>query len=46
VRFTEYVARGEIWPLVSEIRPMEQAEELHELVENGKVTGRAALRIP
>jgi propanol-preferring alcohol dehydrogenase len=41
----EIVARGEIWPLVSEIRPMEQAEELHDLVENGKVTGRAALRI-
>jgi len=42
----ELVARGEVWPLVSEIRPMEQAEELHALVENGKVTGRAALRIP
>jgi D-arabinose 1-dehydrogenase-like Zn-dependent alcohol dehydrogenase len=41
----ELVARGEVWPLVSEIRPMEQAEELHALVENGKVTGRAALRI-
>ena len=41
----ELVARGEVWPLVSEIRPMEQAEELHALVENGKVTGRAALRM-
>jgi len=41
----ELVARGEVWSLVSEIRPMEQAEELHALVENGKVTGRAALRI-
>jgi alcohol dehydrogenase, propanol-preferring len=41
----ELVARGEVWPLVSEIRPMEQAEELHALVEEGKVTGRAALRI-
>ena len=41
----EIVARGEVWPLVSEIRPMEQAEELHQLVESGKVTGRAALLI-
>jgi D-arabinose 1-dehydrogenase-like Zn-dependent alcohol dehydrogenase len=41
----ELVARGEVWPLVSEIRPMEEADELHALVENGKVTGRAALRI-
>jgi propanol-preferring alcohol dehydrogenase len=41
----EIVERGDIWPLVTEIRPMEEAEALHELVENGKVTGRAALRI-
>jgi D-arabinose 1-dehydrogenase-like Zn-dependent alcohol dehydrogenase len=41
----ELVARGEVWPLVSEIRPMEEAEDLHALVEEGKVTGRAALRI-
>jgi len=41
----EIVARGEVWPLVTEIRPMEEAEELHELVEAAKVTGRAALTI-
>ena len=45
VESLELVARGEVWPLVSEIRSFEQAEELHELVENGKVTGRAALLI-
>ncbi len=39
------VARGEVWPLVSELRPMEEAEELHALLETGKVTGRAALQI-
>lgn len=41
----DLVARGEIWPLVSDIRPWEQAEALHECVERGMVTGRAALRI-
>lgn len=45
VEALELVARGAVWPLVSEIRPMEQAEEVHALVESGKVTGRAALRI-
>lgn len=45
VETLEIVARGEVWPMVSEIRPMEEAEELHALVEAGKVTGRAALRI-
>jgi propanol-preferring alcohol dehydrogenase len=41
----ELMRRGDVWPIVTEIRPMEEAEELHELVENGAVTGRAALRI-
>lgn len=39
------VARGEVWPLVSDIRPLEEAEALHERVERGEVTGRAALLI-
>ena len=39
----EIVARGEVWPLVSEIRPLADAEILHERVERGEVTGRAAL---
>jgi propanol-preferring alcohol dehydrogenase len=41
----DLVARGEIWPIVTEIRPLEEAEALHERVERGQVTGRAALLI-
>ncbi len=41
----ELVARGEVWPLVTEVRPMAEAEELHGRVEDGLVIGRAAIRI-
>lgn len=41
----QMVARGEVWPLVSEIRPLAEAEIVHERVERGEVTGRAALLI-
>ena len=41
----DLVARGEVWPLVSVVRPLAEAEEVHELVERGEVIGRAALRI-
>jgi D-arabinose 1-dehydrogenase-like Zn-dependent alcohol dehydrogenase len=41
----ELVARGEIWPMVTDIRTLQEAEELHEQVEKGLVIGRAALRI-
>ena len=41
----QLVARGEIRPLVTDIRPLEEAEALHEAVEKGEVTGRAALTI-
>jgi len=41
----DLVARGEVWPLVTEVRPLAEAEALHERVEHGLVTGRAALRI-
>lgn len=39
------VARNEVWPLVTDIRPMAEVEALHRQIENGDVTGRAALRI-
>jgi D-arabinose 1-dehydrogenase-like Zn-dependent alcohol dehydrogenase len=41
----DLVARGEVWPLVTDIRPLEEAEAIHERVERGEVTGRAVLRI-
>ena len=41
----DLVARREVWPLVSDIRPMAEAEALHERVEKGLVVGRAALLI-
>jgi propanol-preferring alcohol dehydrogenase len=41
----DLVARKEVWPVVTDIRPLEEAEALHERVERGEVTGRAALLI-
>ena len=41
----DIVARGEVWPLVSDIRPLAQAEALHERLERGEITGRAALLV-
>jgi len=41
----DLVARGEVWPLVTDLRPLQEAEALHELVERGQVTGRAVLRV-
>jgi len=41
----DIVARGEVWPLVTEVRPLQEAEAVHARVERGEVTGRAALRV-
>jgi propanol-preferring alcohol dehydrogenase len=41
----DLVARGEIFPLVTVLRPLEEAEAVHDLVERGEVTGRAVLRV-
>jgi D-arabinose 1-dehydrogenase-like Zn-dependent alcohol dehydrogenase len=41
----DLVARGEIWPLLTEIRPLQEAEMVHDLLERGMITGRAALRV-
>ncbi len=39
----DLVARGEIQPVVTETRRLEEAEALHERLEKGLITGRAAL---
>jgi propanol-preferring alcohol dehydrogenase len=41
----DLVARKEVWPMVTDIRPWTEAEAVHERVEKGAVTGRAALLI-
>jgi len=41
----DLVARGEVWPLVTVLRPLQEAEAVHDLVERGQVTGRAVLQI-
>jgi len=41
----DLVARREVWPMVTDIRPLEEAEAVHERVERGEVIGRAALLI-
>lgn len=41
----DLVARGDIRPLVTETRPLAEAEGLHERVEAGLITGRAAVSI-
>jgi propanol-preferring alcohol dehydrogenase len=45
VESLDLVARGEVFPLVSVVRPLEDADAVHEMVERGDVIGRAALRI-
>ena len=42
----ELVARREVWPVVTDIRPLAEAEAVHERLERGDITGRAALLIP
>jgi hypothetical protein len=32
-----------VWPIVSDIRPLAEAEALHAKVERGEIIGRAAL---
>jgi propanol-preferring alcohol dehydrogenase len=41
----EIVARGDVWPMVTDIRPMAEAEALHDRLDRAEVTGRAALLI-
>jgi propanol-preferring alcohol dehydrogenase len=39
----DLVARGEVWPLVTEKVPLAQAEAIHQRLDKGEITGRAAL---
>jgi D-arabinose 1-dehydrogenase-like Zn-dependent alcohol dehydrogenase len=41
----DLVARGEVFPLVTVLRPLAEAEAVHALVERGEVTGRAVLQV-
>jgi len=41
----DLVARREVWPLVSDIRFLADAEALHERLERGDIVGRAALLV-
>ena len=45
VEAMELVARGEVWPMVTEIAKLEEAEGIHDRIEKGLVIGRAALLI-
>jgi propanol-preferring alcohol dehydrogenase len=39
----ELVARGELWPIVTEKAPLAEAERVHERLDKAAITGRAAL---
>jgi propanol-preferring alcohol dehydrogenase len=39
----DLVARGELWPLVTEKVPFTEAEAIHQRLETASITGRAAL---
>ena len=39
----ELVARGDLWPLGTEKVPFTEAEAIHQRLEVGAITGRAAL---
>jgi len=41
----DLVARGEIWPMVTEVYQLEEADVVHDRLEKSLVTGRAALII-
>lgn len=41
----EICARGDVWPLVTETYSLEEAEVVHQRLDQGLVTGRAALII-
>ena len=43
VESLELCARGDVWPIVTETYCLEEAEKVHERLETGSITGRAAI---
>jgi len=39
----ELCARGDVWPMVTETYKLEEAETVHARLDQGLVTGRAAI---
>ncbi|MEL0144106.1 MAG: hypothetical protein VW931_05310, partial [Alphaproteobacteria bacterium] len=39
----EICARGDVWPLVTETYKLEEAETVHARLDQGLITGRAAI---
>jgi len=39
------VARRDVWPVVTEVVALEEAEALHDRIERGEIFGRAAIRM-
>lgn len=45
VESLELVARGELWPMVTEKRPLAEAEAIHQRLDAGALIGRAVLMV-
>ena len=43
IQAVDIVAQGQIKPIVSQTFPLEEAEKAHQLIQENKITGRAAL---
>ena len=41
----KFVARGDVWPLVTEKAPLERAQDVHQRLDEGLIIGRAAWRV-
>jgi D-arabinose 1-dehydrogenase-like Zn-dependent alcohol dehydrogenase len=45
IQAVDIVKQGQIKPIVSQTFPLEEAEKAHQLIQENKITGRAALII-
>jgi D-arabinose 1-dehydrogenase-like Zn-dependent alcohol dehydrogenase len=43
IQAVDIVKQGQIKPIVSQTFPLEEAEKVHQLIQENKITGRAAL---